>query len=353
MQTDLGVPEGSPADQNFKPAVDELASWDGRLPTSVTLDVPHDVAQQLSVPGGLDARHLRLTLADLGDLDGEGRAKVHEIASRVAGEHWPTPVQFTSMERQRQFAKEDNPFYASEALNDTVAAEGNEPDYDSVYAVASHPALQAMYKRMADELRDAELPSQTDYTTPPKVNLGRVALGRSPLGGQKMPGWTAKSLNVHEGPANTEYPLTGSPKRADASLESDEAAPVAKGETWIAKEDSEQRLVYMVVLTPNLRDQQGDRMSKEEIEATAHDYMREAQLLGIGPHSPEQRGTPRPDIELMESYIAPQDLRLNGKLVREGSWVTVARTPPDVWEEVKRGEKTGVSLWGVGERVGD
>lgn len=64
-------------------------------------------------------------------------------------------------------------------------------------------------------------------------------------------------------------------------------------------------------------------------------------------------------IELVESYIAPQDLDLDGLLtgqdiIRKGSWVMAVHvTDDDLWQQVKDGEITGFSIGGVATVLDD
>lgn len=307
------------------------------------------MAKQLALPGGLPARHLRLTLANLGNLGAEDRAKVHSIVSHIAGEHWPTPVHIQGLVRRRKTANaESEEEHQDEDLQDAAAAIGNEPDYDTVYATAGHPALQAMYQRMGAELNDAGLRFSQNPGEPPKVELGSVNIGAQPpadWANGPEPSWTANALRVHEGSAQTDYPLSGKPQKNQQ--------PLARGEVWLANSEpeQEQRIVYGAVLVPDLPDSWGHSISKAEIEKAAHRYVENGTILGLGPHTPEMPGEINRDIQLLESYVAPQDVHLGGKRVPQGSWVIAARVPENVWEDIKERKLQSFSLWGTGDVV--
>lgn len=112
----------------------------------------------------------------------------------------------------------------------------------------------------------------------------------------------------------------------------------------IAKADLDQRTVTGVVLQPEVIDGQGDIMSAEVIKKAAYrflaDYNKSTQI-GLMHKDFKQR------FELVECYITPQDLKINGVEVPEGSWVITVRVlDKDVWDKVKKGELTGFSIGG-------
>jgi len=316
--------------------------WDGKLPTSISLDVPHNVASHIAMPGGVPAKALRLTLANLGDLDGEKRAAVHNAVSRVAGAHWPTDVSLTGM--SAHVAKELPADVTGQYMNSEDPNDGALPSYATVYATATHPALAAMYSRMGMELKDAGVEYSQSPSTPPAVSLGQVDIGAQPpeWANGPFPSWTAHHLTVHEGDTATDYPLTGTQRKEQ---------PIANGEVWADPSPEAQRIVYGAVLIPDIPDAWGHSVSKPEIEKAAHRYVTNGGLMGEGPHTPEMRGKVRDDIELLESYIAPQDVTIGGKVVPQGSWVIAGRTPEDVWQKVLNREYQSFSLWGTGDIV--
>lgn len=111
------------------------------------------------------------------------------------------------------------------------------------------------------------------------------------------------------------------------------------------KDDAKQ-LVYGVVLTPGVVDSQGDVASPEEIQKTAHRFLTEYREHDV------QHAEAPADVETVESFIAPSDMEIAGQPVLKGAWVMVTHVKdPAVWEMVRKGEITGYSIGGTGERI--
>lgn len=116
----------------------------------------------------------------------------------------------------------------------------------------------------------------------------------------------------------------------------------------ILKAGGMKQIVYCVVLEPDTVDSQGDIMTAEDIEFTAHRYLIKARLIGSG-HSKQIEAAP------VESFIAPQDLQYEGQngpqTVKKGSWIIGIKVfDPKEWQKVENGEYTGVSVGGKGLR---
>lgn len=118
----------------------------------------------------------------------------------------------------------------------------------------------------------------------------------------------------------------------------------------IRKADTAKRLVYGVVLEPNVVDAQGEWERPETIERTAHKYLasyNETTGLGVQHSVFGDIGA-----DIVESYIAPQDLDFDGELegdriIRKGSWVMVVKVnDDDLWRGVQDGSITGFSIGG-------
>ena len=113
-----------------------------------------------------------------------------------------------------------------------------------------------------------------------------------------------------------------------------------------AKSDDERRLVTSVVLEPETKDLQNDRISKEEIEQAAHRFMVMSRKIHL------QHGKRAPAVQVVESYLAPTDLKFDDKRFGEqtakaGSWLMTVKVLDDaVWEDVKSGKYTGFSIGG-------
>jgi len=110
-------------------------------------------------------------------------------------------------------------------------------------------------------------------------------------------------------------------------------------------EDAPRGLFYGVVYEPGVPDSHGDFTSEEEIERAAHDFLPSA-VMNI--HHKDDLS----DVQVVESYIAPADFKVNGQLIRKGSWVLVTRVlNEELRKAIVDGEITGYSLEGTATRV--
>ena len=131
------------------------------------------------------------------------------------------------------------------------------------------------------------------------------------------------------------------------------ASPGASWELFcpILKADKEKRLVYGIVLepgTPRRTDSQGDFIKAEEIEEACHDFMArwKEQKAAIGRQHKEPLAA-----DIVECYLAPQDMNMGENPVKKGSWVLAVKVNDDqAWSDVKAGRLTGYSIGGWGER---
>lgn len=119
----------------------------------------------------------------------------------------------------------------------------------------------------------------------------------------------------------------------------------------IAKLDDELRIVYGVVLEPHVVDAHNEWETPEAIERAAHKFLAKYNSetqLGLQHTTFGDLG-----VELVESYIAPQDIDFGGELtgdqiIKKGSWVFAVHVSDDtVWSAVKNGEITGFSIGGT------
>lgn len=138
----------------------------------------------------------------------------------------------------------------------------------------------------------------------------------------------------------------GDKPRIKAHLERllEEYRSSVKKEVELFKYDEEQRLIYGVVLIPEVEDLQGDICSKEDIQEAAHDYLVKSRLIKAQHRAPT-------DADVVECYIAPCDIPLGKGIAPAGSWVLVTKiNSAAMWEAVKKQEITGYSIGGRGTR---
>ncbi len=107
-----------------------------------------------------------------------------------------------------------------------------------------------------------------------------------------------------------------------------------------AEVKKEQQLVTGVVMEPDVKDSHGDFQSSEEIEKASHNFMLKSQTIGL---QHKKKGP----VEVVESFIAPDNLKIGGQKVIKGSWImTVKVHDKKIWKMVKEGKFTGFSIGG-------
>lgn len=115
----------------------------------------------------------------------------------------------------------------------------------------------------------------------------------------------------------------------------------------IVKADEEKRLIYGIVLQPDIADKQNDTISVEEIEAGAHRFMIKSRHMDLQ----HEKTLPLEAAVPVESYLAPVDFKMGDKPVAKGSWVLVTKIFDDeIWQQVKAGQINGYSIRGYGRR---
>lgn len=121
-----------------------------------------------------------------------------------------------------------------------------------------------------------------------------------------------------------------------------------EGASWycpILKADEEQRLVTGIVLQPETTDAQGDIYDEDVIKTAAHDYMRSYNSGNVVGYMHKDMNR---SLDLVESWVAPVDMELEGKEIKKGTWMmTVYVADADAWDKVKKGQITGFSIGGV------
>lgn len=131
---------------------------------------------------------------------------------------------------------------------------------------------------------------------------------------------------------------------------SEEGAVEKIYEVPICKVDEEKRLVYGIALEPEVVDSQQDFEKETEIEKAAHQFLIKSRITY------KEHKEKTPDVKVVESYIAPQDLEFEHSGIthkaKKGSWVLVTHIGDDsIWEQIKKGELTGYSIRGYANRV--
>ena len=129
---------------------------------------------------------------------------------------------------------------------------------------------------------------------------------------------------------------------------------VIKGHFRIAKSDDEKMLAFgwanvsMRVDGELIEDWQGDIIEPEELEAAAYEYVR---LYGDGGEMHERGGV----AVLIESVVFTEDkmaaMSIPVGTLPVGWWIGFKVTDKDVWEKIKNGTYSMLSIEGEAERV--
>lgn len=103
--------------------------------------------------------------------------------------------------------------------------------------------------------------------------------------------------------------------------------------------DEELKQATFLVLAPEEVDLHGDIYSADEIRKACHNFNAHsvaANLLHV---------VDTTSFSVVESYVSPVDFVLGTQLIKAGSWLVVTQMHNDeIWEEVKKGNLTGVSV---------
>ena len=134
--------------------------------------------------------------------------------------------------------------------------------------------------------------------------------------------------------------VTSLPGFGSETKKFDTVVPLIKSES--------QQIVYGVVLTPDLVDSQGDIVPAAEIENAAHRWLVEYRKHDV------QHNEQAAAIDPVESFIAPVDFKIEHETVLKGSWVMAAHvSDSETWERIEKGDITGFSIGGSGERIAE
>lgn len=153
----------------------------------------------------------------------------------------------------------------------------------------------------------------------------------------------------------------------------------------IKSEDDLLNYTLGIVYEPYEVDLQDDWTDEDEIRKAAWDYMRKVQqdpvkevgkgLLEAVKKAYEEDAEVRIDISkileedfekrfkdmheewlddgsyIVESFLAPVEMNLDGYIVKKGTWLMGVRWSDEMYEKIKKGERTGFSMGGSGYRV--
>ncbi len=105
--------------------------------------------------------------------------------------------------------------------------------------------------------------------------------------------------------------------------------------------DLDQRLFTAVVLRPEVVDSHGDIYSHDVVKQACHDYVQYCMNTNVQ----HQIDVEKADMVIVESFIAPCDMKFEHGDVMKGDWIMTARIDNDyLWDECKAGNFTGFSV---------
>ena len=125
-----------------------------------------------------------------------------------------------------------------------------------------------------------------------------------------------------------------------------ESTPTFEKAIPILKVDDEKRIVTGIVYEPDVLDAHKEFMTAEEIEKSAHQFLKDYRNID------KQHDFVAGQADVVESWVAKEAGKLGDQDIVKGTWlISVHVDDDDTWGEIKKGELTGFSMGGVGERV--
>jgi hypothetical protein len=182
----------------------------------------------------------------------------------------------------------------------------------------------------------------------------RNAIARIPQA--RIPGLTASDLSMLQDKARRmlEEAQKGTPSPPSDKRDTHVGESCRGGEGLFHKEmplikntdPNDERYVLGIVLEPETVDAQGDIYSAEEIRRAAHKFMQEFGGLGV-----MHRFRANDQVKILESFLAPTDLTIDGARIKKGTWLLAVRVLSDeLWKQVKNGTYSGFSIGGSARR---
>jgi hypothetical protein len=202
--------------------------------------------------------------------------------------------------------------------------------------LASHPALTAAptekYPNPAD-VGGWLYVIDSDDTSDPQGWVAFVGVdGKALL-------WTRREANG--GVIGVPYEF----QRPDLALPATLATATKSAAFRIVQKSSptEEQYVLGVVLEPEVVDAQGEVYSADVIRQSAFNWLADYRNIDL-----QHKVFINRSVRVVESYIAPADMTIDGQAVKAGTWLlAVIVDDPALWAAIKRGEYTGFSINGL------
>lgn len=108
--------------------------------------------------------------------------------------------------------------------------------------------------------------------------------------------------------------------------------------------DDAWKTVYCVVAVPGEVDAQKDVWDADTIRDSAHEYLKKSRLINYMHKDLDSVGN------LVESAIAPADMKVGEEFIPKGSWFIAIEPHPEMKKMIETGDITGVSVQGSSKR---
>jgi hypothetical protein len=114
-----------------------------------------------------------------------------------------------------------------------------------------------------------------------------------------------------------------------------------------AASSPELNYIMGIVLEPDVVDSQNDTYDADEIRKAEWLFMTNFRNVGI-----QHKVLVNGQVNIVESFIAPVDMTIQGTAIKAGTWLMGMHvTDPVVWQQIKNGELTGLSIAGLAEKT--
>lgn len=116
------------------------------------------------------------------------------------------------------------------------------------------------------------------------------------------------------------------------------------GEFTFKNVNEEEQIVTGAVLIPDKKDLHKQWIGKNAIRKAMIKYMLEAGVIGFM----HKKALDEKQVSIIENYQAPQDLKINKKEVKEGTWILSLKIlDKQLWNKVKSKKINGFSIGGI------
>ena len=105
------------------------------------------------------------------------------------------------------------------------------------------------------------------------------------------------------------------------------------------------RTVTYVALVPDVKDYNGDIITKDEIIKTAHEFVINLVKKNINVDHKKNSDVKQSDAVVVESFILPSDVKTpNDKTIPAGSWLVAIKFSEALRKDVIAGKYVGISI---------